>query len=90
MGGAIGLAIISTAMNGFIKPRLREVLSQPQVNAILHSAEALSRFTKQDQDKAIPILARGYNLQFKILAGLASLQVIGAFMMWQKKQIKAS
>lgn len=90
MGGAIGLAIISTAMAGFIRPRLSDILTPSQVDLVLKSAEALSKLSERDRRDAVAILADGYNLQFKILAGLAALQIIGAAMMWQKKQIKAT
>jgi hypothetical protein len=90
MGGAVGLAIISTVMTGFIKPRLSHVLSPAQVDLVLESAEALSRLGEQSRGEVVRVLAEGYNLQFKILAGLAGLQIIGAGMMWQKNQIKAS
>jgi hypothetical protein len=90
MGGAVGLAIISTAMAGFIRPRLSAILAPSQVDSVLKSAEALSKLNDSERNFAIAVLADGYNLQFRILAGLAGLQIIGAVMMWQKTQIKAS
>ncbi|PVH92824.1 MFS multidrug transporter-like protein [Periconia macrospinosa] len=90
MGGAIGLAIISTAMTGFIRPRLSDILAPSQVDLVLKSAEALKTLGKIQRNQAVAILADGYNLQFKILAGLSGLQIIGAGMMWQKNQIKAT
>jgi hypothetical protein len=89
MGGAIGLAIISTAMAGFIRPQLSNILAPSQVDLLLNSAEGLSKLGVPAHNEAVSILADGYNLQFKILAGLAGLQIIGAMMMWQKEQIKA-
>ena len=90
MGGAIGLAIISSAMAGFVRSRLSIILTPSQVDLVLKSAEALSELTGRDRAQVIAILAEGYNIQFKILAGLAALQIVGALMMWQKNQIKAT
>ncbi|KAF2659746.1 MFS multidrug transporter-like protein [Lophiostoma macrostomum CBS 122681] len=89
VGGVLALAIISSVMTGFVKPKLGAFLSPGQVNLVLDTSRGLSVLKGVQHNEAVRILADGYNLQFKILAGLAAMQVIGTAMMWQKKQLRA-
>jgi len=88
MGGAIGLSIINTAMYGYIKPRLQSTLSNSELDAVLKSAQALATLSPDHLEAAKQVLLEGYNLQMKIMAGLAGMQILGSALMWQRKQIK--
>jgi hypothetical protein len=87
LGGAIGLAIVTTVLNGFVRPRLAAYMSREQIDVLLQSAEAVTTFTPATQTMIRNTFAEGYNLQMKILAGLAAAQIPGSILMWQRKQI---
>lgn len=87
MGGVIGLAIVTAALNGVVRARLRHVLPQAQVEELLRSAAAIASTSGSERDRIRIAFAEGYNLQMKILAGLAAAQIPSSLVMWQKKQI---
>jgi hypothetical protein len=87
MGGAIGLSIVNTAMHGYVKSKLQSVLPTPELDAVLKSAQAIALLDAAHQEVAKAVILDGYNLQLKILAGLAGVQILGSMLMWQRKQI---
>ena len=88
MGGVIGLAIVTAVFNGFVKSKLGQFLSLDQINDLLKAANSITSLSVDMQEKVRDILADGYNMQMKILAGFAAAQIPSSFIMWQKKQIK--
>jgi hypothetical protein len=88
MGGAIGLAILTTAFNGFVRGRLSNTLTTEQLSQLLRYPESMSVLPSSAREAARLIFAEGYKLQIQILAGLAAGQIPASFLMWQKKQIK--
>lgn len=88
MGGVIGLAIVTTVFNGYVRSKLGQILSASQVNDLLKAANSISALSAEMQEIVRSILAEGYNIQMKILAGLAAAQIPSSFVMWQKQQIR--
>lgn len=88
MGGAITLAIVTTAFNGSVRSRLSHTITDAQINNLLSSALAVESFAPEMQATIKYTFAVGYNLQMKILAGFAAAQIPSSFLMWQKKQIR--
>ena len=88
MGGVIGLAIISAAFNGLVRSQLRDDLSQEQLDLLLQTPANLVSFPENIQAVVRSGFAKGYNLQMKILCGLAAGQIPASLLMWQKDQIK--
>ena len=87
MGGVIGLAIVTTVQNGFVRSRLSQSLAKEQIDQLLKSADAIALFTPEAQIGIRSVFANSYNIQMKILAGFAAAQILATFIMWQKKQI---
>ncbi|KAF1974063.1 MFS general substrate transporter [Bimuria novae-zelandiae CBS 107.79] len=88
MGGAVTLAIINTARNAYLKSHLKGILEPEQINAILDFAHTSGPLDPATQRVVGTKLAEGYNLQTKILAGMAGVQLLSSLLMWQKRQIK--
>ncbi|KAF2230324.1 MFS general substrate transporter [Viridothelium virens] len=88
MGGAIGLAIVTSVFNSFLRRKLGEFLTQDQIRSLLESADVLQTFPRETQTLTRAVIASGYNLQMKILAGLAGAQLLCTALMWQGKQIR--
>ena len=87
MGGVIGLAIVTTVQNSFVRSRLVQSLTESQIDQILQSAEAIPTFSSDVQTTVKHAFADGYNIQMKILAGFAAAQIPSSLIMWQKEQI---
>ena len=87
MGGAIGLAVVTTAMNTYIKSHLAERLSSAQIDALLQTTKAFATLTPETADIAKTVFAQGYNLQMRIMIGFSAAQLPVTFLMWQRKQI---
>lgn len=87
MGGAIGLAIVTTVLNSYIKSHLSAFLSPQEVNALLKSTQAFIALPPELAETVKTVFAKGYNLQMQIMVGFSAAQVPVALMMWQKKQI---
>ncbi|KAM0145728.1 hypothetical protein ACHAQE_011114 [Botrytis cinerea] len=87
MGGAIGLAIVTTVMNRYIKTHLSEILTPNQVHDILRSTESLALLPPSALRPVTETFARGFNLQMRILIGTSVAQIPFSMLVWQKKQI---
>lgn len=87
MGAAIGLGIVTSVLNNFVTSRLSYFLSPSEVNTILQTSAAISKFYPEQQDMIRSVFAEGYNLQMRILIGFAAAQLPASLVMWQKKQI---
>ncbi|KAM0164036.1 hypothetical protein ACHAPG_000786 [Botrytis cinerea] len=87
MGGAIGLAIVTTVMNRYIKTHLSEILTPNQVHDILRSTESLVLLPPSALRPVTETFARGFNLQMRILIGTSVAQIPFSMLVWRKKQI---
>jgi hypothetical protein len=87
MGGAIGLAIVTTAFNGLVRGRLGDQLAPGQLEQLLQFPGNIASLPPSVQEAIRVAFADGYALQAKILCGLAAGQIPASFLMWQKKQI---
>lgn len=87
MGGAIFLAIVTTVFNSLIRSHLAEYVTPDQINTILQSVQTIYTYPPETQDAIRAIFSEGYRLQMYILVGCAGAEMLGSFLMWQKKQI---
>jgi hypothetical protein len=87
MGGAIGLAITTSVLNGFIRSHLSKVLSIDDIVALLQTSQTLENFDPIVQAQIRQVFAAGYTLQIKIVIGFAAGQILASAIMWQKKNI---
>ena len=87
MGAAIGLAVVTSVLDGFVRSRLSMFLSAGQVGALLQTSVVVNTFSSEQQEKIRAIFGQGYNIQMRILIGLAAAQLPSSLLMWQKKQI---
>ncbi|KAK4208331.1 MFS general substrate transporter [Rhypophila decipiens] len=91
MGSALGVSIVTTAMHTFLRGELGHLgLGQDVIDSVLDSAGEIGRLGSEElQNDVLRSFADGYNLQMRILAGLAAGQIFGAALMWKHgKQIK--
>ena len=87
-GGALGLAIASSVMNSHLTSLLRDTIGPDRLSEVLQSITATKQFPPQMQVEVLRAFASGYNLQMKIMAGFAGLQVLVVGLLWRKTQIR--
>lgn len=88
MGGAIGLSIINTVMHSFLRSHLSSILTLPQLESVLGSAQAIAALPTNKYEQVVLEFSEGYNIQMKIMSGMAAIQLLGTGIMWQKNQIR--
>ena len=87
MGGLCGLAIVTTAMNSYVKAHLAQHLSSAEIGTLLESANGLETLQPETVAVAKSIFAQGYDLQMRITVGFSAAQLPVTLMMWKTKQI---
>ena len=87
MGGAIGLAIVTTVINGYIRNHLKGILPPDQIGSLLQTTEAFTALPPAVAETVKSVFARGYNLQMQIMIGFSAVQIPVTFIMWQRPQI---
>ncbi|KAK1148133.1 hypothetical protein N8T08_010772 [Aspergillus melleus] len=87
MGGAICLAIVTAASQGYLQSHLSHLLNSQQVHDILNSTDALSEFSEATQEAIRATYSGSYNLQMKILIAFAGGQVLSTACMWKRNQL---
>lgn len=84
MGGAVGLAIVTTVFNGVVRPKLEHILSLAQLRALLQSTAVIQSFQPELQSGVRSIFAEGFNLQMRIMIGFGAAQIPAALLTWRK------
>ncbi|RDL41698.1 uncharacterized protein BP5553_01677 [Venustampulla echinocandica] len=88
LGGSVGLAIVSSAMYSWTRTRFLGILAPDKVEILEQTTQFISEFSPEVQEKIRVIFAGGFNLQMKILIGLAALQFVATGLMWNKRPIR--
>lgn len=63
------------------------VIPQNDIAAILESPEGIIGLPADVRDQVRGIYADGFNLQMKVLTGLAAGQILGGLLLWRKVQV---
>ncbi|KAI9658931.1 MAG: hypothetical protein M1821_001891 [Bathelium mastoideum] len=89
MGGAIGLSIVTTVMNSYVKSRLKQFLTPDQVYSLLESTGTLTTLNPNLQNIVQTTFAKAYDIQMRVVIGFSGAQLLVAFLLWKKPQILA-
>ncbi|KAJ5280949.1 hypothetical protein N7478_006321 [Penicillium angulare] len=89
MGGCIGLAIVTAIQHSYLCSHL-EFLGGDVVEAILQSTSGIATLPTNTQHLVRETYGASYELQMKVLAGMAGAQVLTSLTMWQKKSLCSS
>ncbi|KAF2791393.1 major facilitator superfamily MFS-1 [Melanomma pulvis-pyrius CBS 109.77] len=87
LGGTIGISITTAAFAPFVKNQLLDGLSASVVHALLDRTGAIGRLPEATQSIVRHAFADGYNLQMKILIGIAAAHIPATLLMWRKRPI---
>ncbi|KUJ10779.1 MFS general substrate transporter [Mollisia scopiformis] len=85
LGGAIGLAVTTTALNSYVKSKLSSILNPDDLSALLQSVQVIEVLPAELQAMTRPIFSEAYDLQMHIMIGFSAAQVLVAAAMWERK-----
>jgi hypothetical protein len=71
----------------FVHAGLTRILPTDVVTALLDRTGAIYKLPSATQDSVRLVFADGYNLQMKILIGVAAVHIPAILMMWSKKTV---
>ncbi|KAI0436485.1 putative efflux pump antibiotic resistance protein [Xylaria telfairii] len=80
-GGAIGLSIASSLLNGYLKGHLTPPLSTTQLDALLQNVETISTFSPALQEVAKNVFAAAFSLQLKVVVGFTAALIPSVLLM---------
>lgn len=88
MGGAIGLAVVTSVFNDYVGSQLSSlgihVAVTDLASLLTHGQLAL---TATEQDELRSVLSDGYNYQMVVLAAFGAVQIPLALLMWRRQQV---
>ena len=91
LGGAIGLSIASSVLNGKLKSELRGVLLSSELTALLQTTEVIKSLSPEKAQRVRQTFVDSYNVQFKIMLGFAAAQVVATAMLLRRgKQFRTT
>lgn len=80
LGGAVGLGVVTAALNEYIRSHLSSVLTSSEIAAILESSRVISTLSPERQTQVLQIFANGYLLQWRIICGFVGLQIVASIL----------
>ncbi|KAI9650185.1 hypothetical protein NHQ30_000198 [Ciborinia camelliae] len=87
MGGAVGLAVVTTVLNNYIQSHLTGVLTPEQLDTFLKTTSLLAELPPSTVDIVRRVYSNGFNAQMRVAIGFAAAQIPAALLMWRRKQI---
>jgi hypothetical protein len=88
LGGALGIAICNSILNGYVRSHLTPILSDFEIEAILSAAKSLEDLAPGLRESARAVFGEAYNLQMRATIGFCCAQFIAILIMWKKKPLR--
>ncbi|KAI0904704.1 putative multidrug resistance protein fnx1 [Ustulina deusta] len=88
LGGALTLSIVTAVGNNWVKYQLLGTLAEKDIMAIFRSTDAIDLFPGDVESVIRGTFAQSFNLQMRILLGIAVASVFSTLLMWQRNQIR--
>jgi hypothetical protein len=76
LGGALGIGVVTTALNSYVKQNLTGFLSSEDIAAVLQSSKAIAALATDERARVLQVFSDGFLLQWKILCGFVGLQIV--------------
>ncbi|OJD15998.1 hypothetical protein AJ78_03790 [Emergomyces pasteurianus Ep9510] len=84
LGGTISLAICSTILNNYLKPKLESQISPSELRHISDSLTAINNLTPAQQTAVRVAFGEGYNKQNTYLTAFSGLSLLASLFIWEK------
>ncbi|QSS53097.1 MFS multidrug transporter [Histoplasma capsulatum var. duboisii H88] len=85
LAGTISLAICSTILNNYLRPKMASVISPSQLRAISNSLAAIDDLTPAQRIAVRQAFGEGYNKQNIFLTAFSGVSVLASLLIWEKK-----
>ena len=82
MGGAVGLAIVTTTLNSYMSSHLSVLIPMQQLQAVLRSVDAINKLSPTLQSHIRAALGYCYNLQMRVMIGFGAAQIPASLLFW--------
>ncbi|KAK8119738.1 efflux pump antibiotic resistance protein [Apiospora kogelbergensis] len=88
LGGAVVLSTATAVGNSWIRSVLAGILSPEQLMSLFRSTETINSLEHQLQDEVRGHFVQSFNLQMRVVLGVAVAAFLSATMMWKHPQIR--
>lgn len=88
LGGAVILSTATAVGNTWIRSSLSNYLTPEQLLELFRSTETINMLELDLQDVVRGHFVQSFNMQMRIVLGVAVAAVLSSLMMWQKPQIR--
>ena len=88
LGGATILSVTTAIGNTRIRNVLSGLLTSEQLLALFRSTETINLLQHDVQNRVRGHFVQSFNLQMRIVLGVAIAAVLSSLLMWQKPQIR--
>lgn len=86
LGGVVGLSIATNVFNDYVRSQLSRFLTPEQLSTLLQSVTSgINELPSGLQPTVRATFGAAYDLQTKVMIGLATAQVLAVSIMWEKK-----
>ncbi|KAH8648133.1 major facilitator superfamily domain-containing protein [Tricladium varicosporioides] len=76
LGGALGIGVVTAALNSYVKQHLMSFLSSEDIAAVLQSSKAILTLATDERARVLQVFSDGFLLQWKLLCGFVGLQIV--------------
>lgn len=76
LGGAIGIGVVTAALNSYVKQHLTNFLSAESIMAVLESSRAIATLASDERIQVLQVFSDGFLLQWRLLCGFVGLQIV--------------
>jgi hypothetical protein len=87
LGGALGIAIMTAAMENYLHKHLGPIVTPEQLSLLLKNTSVINQLPSDLRAAVLKVFADGYTMQMKIATAFSALQFLAVSMMWKKPQI---
>lgn len=88
LGGAVGIAVVNSKFNSYLRAKLPGVLQEPQLSAVLHSASSIEMLPLEVQSQVRKVYGEAYNWQMRVTIGFAAAGFLIVPLIWQKRALR--
>ena len=88
LGGATILSIATAVGNSWVRHVVSDLLTTEELQGIFRSAATIGDLAAETEYVVRGHFVQSFNLQMRILLGVAVAAVFSSLLMWQKPQVK--
>lgn len=88
LGGAMGIAIVNSVLNNYVRTHLEALLSDQQLDGILGSASGIAQYAPAVQETIRRTYGEAYNWQMRVTTAFSAAHFLAVALMWKKQPMR--